>query len=131
MPRLILICLLGLAACAPAVRELAVRGPAPEDALQCVRESAGNLGYAVDPYGPSDRLRLERQLAYSEVQRYVRWYRIEAKLQEEGKALDLYGGTLERRTDRELVGRLVTPEQALQEDVAKIQERCIPASPTA
>jgi hypothetical protein len=61
---------------------------APEAALQCVQESARNLGYGVDPYGPSDRVRLERQLTFSDAQRYVRWYRIEAKLQEEGKALD-------------------------------------------
>jgi hypothetical protein len=96
-----------------------------------VQESALRLGYAVDPYGPSDRLRLERQLAFSDLARYVRWYRIEAKLQEEGTALDLYAGTLERHTDREFVGHLVTPEPALRRDLAQIQQRCIPTSPAA
>lgn len=129
MTRRVLLCALGLSACGPAARELVVRGPAPQSALQCVEESALRLGYAVDPHGPSDRLRLERQLTFSDAARLVRWYRIEAKLQEEGEALDLYAGTLERYTDRQFTGHLVTPDPALQRDLAQIQQRCITTSP--
>lgn len=128
MSRRSLFCLLGLSACGPAAQELSVRGPAPLGALQCVQESAIRLGYEVKPYGPSDRLQLQRLLPESEP-RHVRWYRIEAKLQEQGKKLDLYAGTLARRANRgELVPHLVAPERALQRDLTQIQQRCIPTT---
>lgn len=126
-----LLCFLGLAACGPTVRELAVRGPASQTALQCVQESAGSLGYVVAAGAPSDRLRLERQLAISDPTRYVRWYRIEAKLQEDGKTLDLYAGTLARYADREFVGHLVAADPALKRELAEIQRRCMPSSPAS
>lgn len=131
MTRPALLCLLSLAACGPAAQELSVRGPAPQSALRCVQESASSLGYTVDPNGPSDRLRLERQLAISDPTRFphhVRWYRIEAKLQDQGKALDLYAGSFVRYADRHLVGRLVAPGPALQRDLAQIQHSCIQTS---
>lgn len=131
MTRRALLSLMALAACGPAAQQLSVRGPAPQSALQCVEESATSLGYEVNAHGPSDRLRLERQLAISDpasFPHHVRWYRIEAKLQEQGKALDLYAGAFVRYADRQLVGRLVAPGPELKRDLAQIQQRCIQAS---
>lgn len=129
MPSRAVVCLVALAACGPAAQQLSVQAPAPQSALQCVEESAARLGYEVHPSGPPDGLRLERQLAISDPTRFphhVRWYRIEAKLQDQGRTLDLNAGAFLRYADRHLMGRLVVPGPALKGDLAQIQLRCIP-----
>lgn len=100
-----------------------MRGPAPATALACVEHAAAEFGYATDPHGPTDRLRVERQIVWTQHTPFHRWNRIEAKLQQGGE-LQLDAGTLERHATRELVGRLVTPEARLQSELEAIQNRC-------
>jgi hypothetical protein len=115
--------LLALSACGPTAQELSVRVPAPTAALACVEQAAAEFGYAIDPRGPADRLRVERQIAWTQHTPFHRWNRIEAHLRQGGE-LQLDAGTLERHATRELTGRLVAPEAKLQSELQAIQSRC-------